>query len=59
MHHPVKCTTTKSHNSLSLNNHKMVNKEDIKVALAEIESPKDPNYHEIARRFKLTYTTLL
>jgi hypothetical protein len=45
--------------SLSLNTHKMVNEEDIKAALAEIEMSKDPNYREIARNYKLTYTTLL
>jgi hemerythrin len=59
VHHPVKCTTTKSHNSLSLNNHKMVNEEDMKAALAEIELSEDPNYREIARKHKLTHTTLL
>jgi hypothetical protein len=59
VHHPAKCTTTKSQNSLSLNNHKMVNEEDMKAALAEIELSKDPNYREIARRFNLTHTTLL
>ena len=37
----------------------MVNEEDIKAALAEIELSEDPNYHEIARKFKLTHTTLL
>jgi hypothetical protein len=37
----------------------MVNEEDIKAALAEIESLKDPNYREITCRFKLTYITLL
>ena len=37
----------------------MVNEEDMKAALAEIELSKDPNYREIARRFNLTYTTLL
>jgi hypothetical protein len=47
------------HTSLSLNTHKMVNKEDIKQALAEIESSKDPNYYAIAKKYKLTYTTLL
>ena len=59
MHHPVKCTSPKSHNTLSLNNHKMVNEEYIKAALAEIELLEDPNYCEIARKFKLTHTTLL
>jgi hypothetical protein len=53
MHH------LKSQNSLSLNNHKMVNEEDIKATLAEIELLKDPNYREIARKHKLTHTTLL
>jgi hypothetical protein len=37
----------------------MVNEEDIKAALAEIETSKDPNYRNIARKFKLTYITLL
>jgi hypothetical protein len=37
----------------------MVNEEDIKAALAEIESSEDPNYREIARKHKLTHTTLL
>jgi hypothetical protein len=37
----------------------MVNKEDIKAALAEIESFKDPNYREIARNHKLTHITLI
>jgi len=37
----------------------MVNEEDIKAALAEIETSKDPNYRNITRKFKLTYTTLL
>jgi hypothetical protein len=37
----------------------MVNEEDIKAALAEIELSEDPNYHEIARKHKLTHTTLL
>jgi hypothetical protein len=47
------------HTSLSLNTHKMVNEEDIKQALAEIESFKDPNYRAITKKYKLTYTTLL
>ena len=59
VHHPVKCNSPKSHNSLSLNNYKMVNEEDIKAALAEIELLEDPNYREIARKFKFMYTTLL
>jgi hypothetical protein len=37
----------------------MVNEEDMKAALAEIELSEDPNYREIARRFNLTHTTLL
>jgi hypothetical protein len=37
----------------------MVNEEDIKQALAEIESFKDLNYYAIAKKYKLTYTTLL
>jgi hypothetical protein len=45
--------------SLSLNNYKIVNEEDMKAALAEIEISKDLNYREIARNYKLTYTMLL
>jgi hypothetical protein len=37
----------------------MVNEEDIKAALAEIEMSKDLNYYKIAYNYKLTYTTLL
>jgi hypothetical protein len=37
----------------------MVNEEDIKAALAEIELSKDPNYREIARRHNLTHITLI
>ena len=37
----------------------MVNEEDIKQALAKIETSKDPNYRAIATKYKLTYTTLL
>jgi hypothetical protein len=59
VHHPAKCTSPKSHNSLSLNNYKMINEEDIKAALAEIETSEDPNYRNIARKFKLIYITLL
>jgi hypothetical protein len=59
VHHPLKCNTINFHTSLSLNNHKMVNEEDIKAALAEIESFKDPNYCEIACNYKLTYITLI
>jgi hypothetical protein len=59
VHHPAKCTSPKSHNSLSLNNHKMVNEEDMKAALAEIETLEDLNYCDIACKFKLTYITLL
>ena len=59
VHHPAKCTSPKSHNSLSLNNHKMVNEEDIKAALAEIKISEDPNYRDIAYKFKLIYIILL
>jgi len=59
VHHPAKCTSPKSHNSLSLNNYKMINEEDIKVALTEIETLKDPNYYNIAYKFKFIYITLL
>jgi hypothetical protein len=47
------------HTSLSLNTYKVVNEEDIKQALAEIESFKDLNYRAIAKKYKLTHTTLL
>jgi hypothetical protein len=59
VHHPAKCTSPKSHNSLSLNNYKIINEEDIKAALAKIKLLKDPNYRDIARKYKLMYITLL
>ena len=59
MHHPAKCTSPKSYNSLFLNNYKIVNEEDIKAALAEIKTLKDSNYRDIAYKFKLIYITLL
>jgi hypothetical protein len=37
----------------------MVNEEDIKATLAEIELLEDPNYCEIACIFNLMHTTLL
>jgi len=37
----------------------MINEEDIKVALTEIETLKDPNYYNIAYKFKFIYITLL
>jgi hypothetical protein len=54
VHYPAKCTITKSQNSLSLNNHKMVNEEDMKAALTEIELSKDPNYREIVTNHLVT-----
>jgi len=59
VHHPAKCTSLKLYNSLSLNNHKIINEEDIKVALAEIKTLEDPNYRDIACKFKLIYIILL
>jgi hypothetical protein len=37
----------------------MVNKKDIKAALAEIEWFKDLNYYKIAYNYKLIYITLI
>jgi hypothetical protein len=37
----------------------MVNEEDIKAALAEIELLEDLNYHEIVYKHKLIYIILL
>jgi hypothetical protein len=59
VHHPAKCTSPKSYNLLSLNNCKIVNEEDIKVVLAKIKILKDPNYRNIAYKFKFIYITLL
>jgi hypothetical protein len=53
MHH------CKFYTSLSLNTYNIVNEEDIKQALAEIDSSKDLNYRAITKKYKLTYTTLL
>jgi len=43
---------------LSLNTHKMVNEDDMKKALAEIESSEAPDYTTIARKYSLTRSTL-
>jgi hypothetical protein len=53
MHH------CKFYTLLSLNTYKIVNEEDIKQALAEINSSKDLNYYTIAKKYKLTYIILL
>jgi hypothetical protein len=37
----------------------MVNEEDMKQALAEIETSDAPNYRAIAKKYKLTYTMLI
>jgi hypothetical protein len=43
---------------LSLNTHKMVNEEDMRKALAEIESSKAPDYAAIARKYRLMQSIL-
>jgi hypothetical protein len=43
---------------LSLNTYKMVNEDDIKKALAEIESSKAPDYTIIARKYGLMQSML-
>jgi hypothetical protein len=50
--------TLQIHHSLSLNNNKMVNEQDMQKALAEIESSLAPNITEIAKKYKLDRTTL-
>jgi hypothetical protein len=50
--------TLQIHHSLSLNNNKMVNEQDMQKALAEIESSLTPNITEIAKKYKLDRTTL-
>jgi hypothetical protein len=37
----------------------MVNEEDMRQALAEIETSKDPNYTTIAKKHKLMPSTLI
>jgi hypothetical protein len=37
----------------------MINEEDMKAALAEIELLKDSNYRDIACKYKLMHITLL
>ena len=60
---PLKCTPRLNahfplNHPLSLNTHKIVNEDDIKKALAEIESSKAPDYAIIARKYGLTRSTL-
>jgi hypothetical protein len=47
------------HTSLSLNTYKIVNEEDIKQALAEIETLERLNYRAITKKYYLTYTMLI
>ena len=47
------------HTSLSLNNHKMVNEQDMLQALAEIEVSEALNYATIARKYNLVLSTLM
>ncbi len=58
VHGPVTCTRFPSHNSLSLNNDKMVDEQAMQKALAEIESSLDPNIAEITRKHNLERSTL-
>ena len=50
--------TLQIHHSLSLNNNKMVNEQDMQKALAEIESSLAPNITEIAKKYELDRYTL-
>src|ERR1700716_399994 len=47
------------HTSPSLNTHKMVNEDNMKKALAEIESSLKPNYAQIAWDHGLVLSTLI
>jgi hypothetical protein len=57
--YPLKYNTINFYTLLSLNNYKIVNKEDIKAAIAKIELFKDFNYYKIAYNYKLIYITLI
>ena len=47
------------HTSPSLNTHKIVNEDDMKKALAEIESSLEPNCTQIAEKYSLVLSTLI
>jgi hypothetical protein len=47
------------HTSVSLNTYKIVNEEDIKQAVAEIETLERLNYYTIIKKYHLTYITLI
>jgi hypothetical protein len=53
--YPLKYNTINFYTLLSLNNYKIVNKEDIKAAIAKIELFKDFNYYKITYNYKLIY----
>ena len=55
---PTQMHTSQKNHPLSLNTYKIVNKEDIQKALAEIESSKAPDYTIIARKYRLMWSIL-
>ena len=59
VHHPLKCTIVPAHNSPTLNNHKMVDEQAIKAALAAIDTQGVRNYRQITKDYDLIYITVI
>jgi hypothetical protein len=55
---PTQMHVFQKNHPLSLNTHKIVNKENMRKALAEIKSSKAPDYAIIARKYGLTRSML-
>jgi hypothetical protein len=55
---PTQMHASQKNHPLSLNTHKIVNEEDMRKALAEIESSEAPDYAIIARKYGLTRSML-
>lgn len=55
---PTQMHASQKNHPLSLNTHKMVNEEDMRKVLAEIESSEAPDYTVIARKYGLMRSTL-
>lgn len=59
VHHPLKCTIFLVHTSPTFYNHKMIDEQAMKAALAAIDARGLANYRKIAKEFDLVHTTVM
>ena len=59
VHHPLKCTSFLVHTSPTFYNHKMVDEQRMKAALAAIDARGVANYRKIAKEYELVHTTVM